>query len=82
MSEAAGEMLAARLSPRDCGEGAELAAEIVARSSGRTITEEWRDYPEEGFWRPAKRLLWYVVRESDGSEVTRDLRHETAELYL
>ena len=64
------------------GEGAELAAEILARSSGRTITEEWRDYPDEGFWRPAKRLLWYVVREPDGSEVTRGLRREIAERYL
>ena len=59
-----------------------LAASILARARGRTVSEEWRDYPEQGFWRPAYRKLWYVVREADGREVTRDLRREIAELYL
>ena len=59
-----------------------LAAAIVGRTTGRTIGEQWRDYPEQGFWRPACRKRWYVVREADCTEVTRDLHRETAERYL
>jgi hypothetical protein len=49
---------------------------------GRALTEEWRDYPDLGPWRPACRKLWYVVRDAHGAEVTRDLRRDIAERYL
>jgi hypothetical protein len=52
-----------------------------ASAPNRRIVEELRDYPAEGYWRPAERKLWYVVLEGT-VEITHDLKRERAELFL
>ncbi|MDQ3381632.1 MAG: hypothetical protein M3546_15175 [Actinomycetota bacterium] len=54
----------------------------IPGTGGRTLREEWRDYPDEGRYRLVARKLWFVVRDADGQEVTRTLERTDAERYL
>jgi hypothetical protein len=54
----------------------------VPAVDNRHVREEQREYAARGRYRPARRLLWYVVEDEHGVEVTRSLNRETAESYL
>lgn len=66
--------------------GMELDPQWLARlrrsRAGRTLSEEGRDYPAQGPFRPAGRKRWFVVGDANGVEITRTLSREAAELYL
>ena len=55
---------------------------LVPATDGRTLREEWVDYPAEGFWRLAERKRWWIVEDADGVEVSRSLDRDVAERYL
>jgi hypothetical protein len=54
----------------------------TSKKGARTPTLETRHYPAEGYFRPAATKHWWVVREADGREVTRDLPRGVAERFL
>ena len=62
--------------------GDELAAYLARGRGGRILREEARDYPAQGYWRPAQRKHWFVVEDAAGVEVTRSLKRSVAEMYL